>query len=109
MLRSFFPGSPVPFCERAQGCTPNKYSLHNWSVQQQLQQCSAAASAVFSSSFSSFSSCDSLSSLDNFSSFGSFSSLDSFSSLSVGLAISVISVNGWHELFELHSYRCNID
>jgi hypothetical protein len=22
---------------------------------------------------------------------------------------SVISVNGWHELFELHSYRCNID
>jgi hypothetical protein len=25
------------------------------------------------------------------------------------LASSVISVNGWHELFELHSYRCNID
>jgi hypothetical protein len=25
------------------------------------------------------------------------------------VAISVISVNGWHELFELHSYRCNID
>jgi hypothetical protein len=24
-------------------------------------------------------------------------------------ASSVISVNGWHELFELHSYRCNID
>jgi hypothetical protein len=37
------------------------------------------------------------------------SSLDNFSSVSVGLAISVISVNGWHELFELHSYRCNID
>jgi hypothetical protein len=34
---------------------------------------------------------------------------DNFSSVSVGLAISVISVNGWHELFELHSYRCNID
>jgi hypothetical protein len=25
------------------------------------------------------------------------------------LASSVISVNGWHELFELHSYGCNID
>jgi hypothetical protein len=25
------------------------------------------------------------------------------------LATPVISVNGWHELFELHSYRCNID
>ena len=25
------------------------------------------------------------------------------------MAISVISVNGWHELFKLHSYRCNID
>jgi hypothetical protein len=58
---------------------------------------------------SSFSSCDSLSSLDHFSSFDIFSSLDNFSSVSVGLAISVISVNGWHELFELHSYRCNID
>ena len=45
----------------------------------------------------------------NFSNFDSFSSLDNFSSVSVGLAISVISVNGWHELFELHSYRCNID
>jgi hypothetical protein len=25
------------------------------------------------------------------------------------LVISVILVNGWHELFELHSCRCNID
>jgi hypothetical protein len=41
--------------------------------------------------------------------FTSFSSLDNYISLSVGLAISVISVNGWHELFEPHSYRCNID
>ena len=30
-------------------------------------------------------------------------------SLSVGCSFSVISVNGWHELFEPHSYRCNID
>jgi hypothetical protein len=29
--------------------------------------------------------------------------------LNCWLANSVISVNGWHELFELHSYRCNID
>ena len=29
--------------------------------------------------------------------------------LTVGYSISVISVNGWHELFEPHSYRCNTD
>ena len=64
----------------------------------------ASAAAVLQVSISSpDSSGDALLMVDNFSSF------DSFSSLSVGLAISVISVNGWHELFELHSYRCNID
>ena len=30
-------------------------------------------------------------------------------SLSVGCSYFVISVNGWHELFKPHSYRCNID
>jgi hypothetical protein len=30
------------------------------------------------------------------------------SPLLVGCSISVISVNGWHELFEPHSYRCNM-
>jgi hypothetical protein len=33
----------------------------------------------------------------------------SVDSLSVGCSFSVISVNGWHEFFETHSYRCNID
>ena len=30
-------------------------------------------------------------------------------SLSIGCSFSVISVNGWHELFEPHSYRSNND
>jgi hypothetical protein len=30
-------------------------------------------------------------------------------SFSVSCSISVISVDGWHELFQPHSYRCDID